>query len=202
MRRAFTTTTAAVALAVGAGLASAPAQAQDKWLGQIVVMGTNFCPRGSAETNGQLLPISQNTALFALLGTTYGGDGRTTFALPDLRGRLEMHVGNGPGLTPRSQGERTGLESTTLLVTNMPAHTHNPQMRVSDAAASQRNPINAYFGTTQNAVFAATTPTGDLMAADAIQSNTVGSGTPFSTVQPVVALRYCIYLQGVFPPRP
>jgi len=101
------------------------ARAQDAYLGEIRFVAFDFAPRGWASCDGQLLPIAQNTALFALIGTYYGGDGRVTFALPDMRGRLFMHFGTGPGLSPRSLGERAGAESHTLTVGEMPAHTHS-----------------------------------------------------------------------------
>src|SRR5437762_3949648 len=103
---------------------NASAQASDPFLGQIMCAGFNFAPRGWAELNGQLLPISQNTALFALLGTQYGGNGQTTFALPDMRGRVLIHAGQGPGLTLRDQGESAGTEQVTLNNAQLPAHTH------------------------------------------------------------------------------
>ena len=103
---------------------TASAQASDPFIGQIMCAGFNFAPRGWAELNGQLLPIAQNTALFALLGTQYGGNGQTTFALPDMRGRVLMHAGQGPGLTLRDQGESAGTEQVTLNSAQLPAHNH------------------------------------------------------------------------------
>lgn len=112
-----------------------PAAAQSEpFIGQIMCAGFNFTPRGWARLDGQLLPIAQNQALFSLLGTTYGGDGRTTFALPDMRGRALVHDGNGPGLTPRTLGERGGAETHTLTPSQMPAHTHTVAPRASTAA--------------------------------------------------------------------
>src|SRR5438270_2669849 len=96
----------------------------EPFLGEIRMFGGNFAPRGWSLCNGQLLPIAQNTALFSLLGTTYGGNGQTTFALPDLRGRVPLHWGQGPGLSNYDLGEQTGTESVTLLSTQMPAHSH------------------------------------------------------------------------------
>jgi microcystin-dependent protein len=105
-------------------LAPAPALAQDQFVGEIRWVGFNFAPRGWAQCDGQLLPISQNTALFALLGTTYGGNGQTTFALPDFRSRTIVHQGQGPGLSNRDMGEQGGTESHTLTIAEMPAHSH------------------------------------------------------------------------------
>ncbi|MEM8909888.1 MAG: tail fiber protein, partial [Bacteroidota bacterium] len=96
----------------------------EPFIGQIMMFGGNFAPRGWALCNGQLMPISQNQALFSLLGTTYGGDGRTTFALPDLRGRAAMHAGHGPGLTDRRLGQRSGTETNTMNTLQMPSHSH------------------------------------------------------------------------------
>lgn len=114
---------AGVMIILMAGLA-APAAAQEAFLGEIRWVGFNFAPRGWAECNGQLMPIAQNTALFALLGTMYGGNGQTTFALPDMRGRVMVHVGMGPGLSNRDQGEVGGAEAHTFSVNEMPAHDH------------------------------------------------------------------------------
>src|SRR3954453_18765030 len=97
----------------------------EPFIGEIKLFAGNFAPRGYALCNGQLLAISQNPALFSILGTTYGGNGQTTFGLPDLRGRVPMHAGQGPGLTPRSLGEQSGTETVTLLSTQMPAHSHS-----------------------------------------------------------------------------
>ena len=105
----------------------------DPFLAEIVMFGGNFAPRGWAFCDGQLLAISSNTALFSLLGTTYGGDGRTTFGLPELRGRFAMHPGNGPGLSSRKLGQKGGSERVTLAITNLPSHTH--QLRCNSGAA-------------------------------------------------------------------
>ena len=123
MRSLSFLTRATIAAGILLGL-SAPVAAQDPFLGEIRWVGFTFAPRGWAECNGQLLSISQNTALFSLLGTTYGGNGLTTFALPDMRGRLPLHQGQGPGLSNRVQGEVGGAESHTLSVAEMPAHDH------------------------------------------------------------------------------
>lgn len=194
---------AAAACATGLLVISAPAQAQDRYIGEIYEAGYTFCPRNTLPANGGLIPISQNTALFSLLGTTYGGDGRTTFALPDMRGRLPMHVGQGPGLSPNAQGQMFGTETNTLATANLPSHTHNPVMRVSRVNATTRNPINAYFArSTTNVHEEVQEPTtSDAMAADAIQSDLVGGSQPYSILQPSLVLQYCVVTQGIFPPR-
>ncbi|MEQ9449107.1 MAG: tail fiber protein, partial [Rhodospirillaceae bacterium] len=115
----------AAAAACAMATAVAPgASAQEPYLGEITIFPYNFCPRGWAPADGQLLPIAQNTALFSLYGTMYGGDGRTTFALPDLRGRVAMHHGHGPGLTLRRIGEKFGSEANVVSIPGLPAHTH------------------------------------------------------------------------------
>ena len=132
----------------------------EPYIGQISIFAGNFAPRGWAQCNGQLLSIAQTTALFSILGTTYGGDGRVTFALPDLRGRVPVHMGQGPGLSNYVEGESSGSETVTLISTQMPAHTHvvtcsgsgassdNPSNAVPGLAAdSGRNPVNAYNST-------------------------------------------------------
>src|SRR3546814_13601589 len=113
----------------------------EPFLGQIMMVGFNFAPRGWALCQGQLLPISQNSALFALLGTTYGGDGRTTFALPDLRGRCAIGMGQGPGLSAYQQGQMAGQENVTLIQTQIPTHTH--YISASNADGTVTDPTNA-----------------------------------------------------------
>src|SRR5690606_34266597 len=108
----------------------------EQLLGQIIMVGFNFAPRGWAFCDGRLLPIAQNTALFSLLGTTYGGNGQTTFALPDLRGRCAVGMGQGPGLSQRVQGEMSGTENVTLIQTQMPAHTHTLMASTADGTTN------------------------------------------------------------------
>lgn len=153
-------------------------------LGAIVMFGFNFPPRGWAECSGQLLSISSNSALFALLGTIYGGDGRVTFALPDLRGRFAMHYGSGPGLSPRNLGERSGSESSTLGSTNLPAHTH---------AADEV--LVRGIGTPQSTGLTNGQKTG------AASTGSTGNGQPFNNMPPFQAVNFCIALQGIFPSR-
>jgi microcystin-dependent protein len=120
------------------GLPQAALAGPEPFIGEIMLTGANFCPRGWADANGQLLAVAQNAALFSLLGTTYGGDGRTTFGLPDLRGRVAIHTGQGPGLSNRNQGSKSGAENHTLTVSEMPQHTHG--LRGSNNAATAKIP--------------------------------------------------------------
>ncbi|RIV85980.1 phage tail protein [Aurantiacibacter zhengii] len=184
-------------------MGSVPAVAQETpFLGEIKMVGFTFCPRGYSDTNGQLLSIAQNSALFSLLGTTYGGDGRTTFALPNLQGRVPMHLGTGPGLTTRVQGQAFGSETNTLTVNQMPAHNHSPRMNVSRVNAISRNPINSFIArAATNTYEEGSTLTGEQMAAGAISSQTMGGSQAVNNIQPSLVIRYCIALQGIFPSR-
>ncbi len=169
----------------------------------IIMFGGNFAPRGWALCEGQLLPISQNSALFSLLGTTYGGDGRTTFGLPDLRGRVPLGNGNGPGLTPRSLGEKGGTENTTLTVTQMPAHTHpiTVKVAVSTANGTTDEPNgNVLAGTTADNYAAANAGNGQLGGVSATEGS-AGGNQPFNNMQPYQVLNFIIAMQGVFPSR-
>lgn len=166
----------------------------DPFVAEIRMVGFNFAPKGWAFCNGQLMPLSQNTALFSLLGTTYGGDGQTTFALPDLQDRTPMHGGDGPGLTPRELGELGGDSAVTLAESEMPGHDHSPLK----AHAS-----NATTGTPSSDVsLAVTTGRSYGPAADLEQMGGVmGGGQPHENRQPYLGLSFIIALQGVFPPR-
>jgi microcystin-dependent protein len=170
------------------------------FLGQIQPFGFNFAPRGWAMCNGQLLPISQNTALFSLLGTTFGGDGRTTFALPDLRGRSMIHVGTGPGLTPINWGQRSGNEWTTLTVSNLPSHTHTGNIVAERALATTANPEGRMLGGAT--AYVDPNPANNKnMAAGSLQINNTGGGTEFSNRSPYLGVYVCIALQGIYPSR-
>ncbi len=195
---------AAIAAISGSAMTvSMPAQASSNpFIGEIMTVGSNFCPRGWASTDGQLLAISSNTALFSLLGTTYGGDGRTTFGLPDLRGRSSVGVGNGPGLTPISWGQRTGRETVTLNLTNLPSHNHTATIRVSRTDATTRNPINAYFGRAAgNTYEEGSAPTGDTMNAGTISVANNGGNQGFNIRNPSLGMYTCIALVGIYPSR-
>jgi len=162
------------------------------FLGQIQAFGFNFAPRGWAKCEGQLLSIAQYNALFSLLGTMYGGDGRTTFGLPDLRGRSIVGTGNGPGLSTITQGEKGGAENHTLTVGQMPSHTHN--VGVNTAAGEEANPNGKHIagitdGFAENA-------NGNL-AAPASQ----GGNQSFGIRSPFLGIEVCIALEGVYPSR-
>ncbi|HSX55941.1 MAG TPA: tail fiber protein [Sphingomonas sp.] len=190
------------------------------FIGQLMTVGFNFAPRNWATCSGQILSIAQNTALFSLLGTTYGGNGQTTFALPDLRGRAAMGWGQGPGLSNRSLGEVGGTENTTLISTNMPSHTHTltpvTVNAVNIKASEQAPQAGAYLG---RGVDTATTPdsipeiyvpasavtTQPLIPLGGVNSagttGVSGNSIPFSTMQPYLVLTQVIALQGIFPSR-
>ena len=172
----------------------------DPFLGEIKMFGGNFAPRGYAKCDGQLLSISQNSALFSLLGTIYGGDGRTTFGLPELRGRLPVDDGSGPGLTPRDTGDKSGAESVSITTATMPAHSqavmgttdpgdsNNPAAKVPAVA-----PVNAYSDQTPD-------PVNAKFASTAISPNT-GNGASHTNLMPYQVVCFIIALQGLFPSR-
>ncbi len=182
---------------------TAPAHAgTDAYLGEITPVGFTFCPRATTDANGQLLAISSNTALFSLYGTTYGGDGRTTFALPDLRGRAPIHVGSGPGLTPRNLGSKSGTETNTMTVAQMPSHTHQGGIQTSNQAANSKNAKSDAFGIAQeNTYVDGVTPSGNYMHAGTFQIGNSGGNQPQNNMQPFLTIRYCVVLQGIFPSR-
>jgi microcystin-dependent protein len=170
----------------------------DPFVAEIRIFPFNFAPKGWAFCNGQLLPISQNTALFSLLGTTYGGDGKSTFALPDLRGSAAMHPGQGQGLSLRDLGETSGSETVTLLQSEMPVHTHG--LTASEADGVERTPGGQQFATgVAVAMYQAPGPVVQ-MAPQALAP--AGGSLPHNNMQPYLTLNFNIALQGVFPSRP
>ncbi len=174
---------------------------QEPFLGEIKLFAGNFAPRGWAFCDGQLLPINQNTALFSILGTTYGGDGRTTFALPDLRGRVAINPRTGPGLTNRQLGERGGAERNTLTVAQMPAHNHNVTVSnpvYADEATSD-DPKERYPAVSGENMYHHDTDT--VGAAPVVTENSVGGSQPVNNMQPYTCINYIICLQGIFPSR-
>lgn len=172
----------------------------DPFLGEIALVPYNFAPQGWAFCDGQLLAISQNTALFSLLGTQFGGDGRTTFALPDLRGRVPMHVGGGPGpgLSPYAIGEMGGVEGVTLLATQMPSHNHG--LNANSANGTSDSPVNGIMGRNASGVpqYSGGAPNAT-MAAAAIAAT--GGNQPHENRPPFLGLNYIIAMQGIFPSR-
>lgn len=162
-------------------------------IGEIRLFAGNFAPRSWAFCEGQLLSIAQNTALFSILGTTYGGNGQTTFALPDLRGRAPVHPGNGPGLSPRTLGQATGSEQVTLTGAQLPAHNH--ALAVSDQDNDAKLPSGGFL-TAGNHYHSAANG-----QAPASTISSAGGNQPVSIVQPILALNYIICLQGIFPSR-
>jgi microcystin-dependent protein len=159
----------------------------DPFVAEIRIFPFNFAPKGWAWCDGQLLPLSQNTALFSLLGTTYGGDGKSNFALPDLQGRAPMHPGQGPGLSLHDLGETGGADTVTLLESEIPAHNH---------LVGAQNTLNRpASGNLYNAVGPAP------VAMSPEELAPAGGDQPHNNMQPYVTFDFCIALQGVFPPR-
>jgi microcystin-dependent protein len=180
----------------------------DPFISMMIVFGCNFAPRGWAQCNGQLLPIAQNTALFSLLGTTYGGNGSTSFGLPDLRGRVPLHLGQGPGLSNYAQGQMGGTESVTILTSNMPAHTHALSVAVTQGGkagpGSTDSPVgNIPAGSATDENYAAPAAATGNMAPLAVTATAApaGNNLPISIVQPYVVLNWCIAIEGIYPSR-
>jgi microcystin-dependent protein len=172
----------------------------DPFLAEIRIFPFNFAPKGWAWCDGQLLPLSQNTALFSLLGTTYGGDGKSNFALPDLQGRAPMHPGQGPGLSLHDLGETGGSETVSLLESEIPSHPHT-MMASSDVAdnnAPAGNMAAKPAGRGNNLYITTTTP---LVAMNPSALAPAGGDQPHNNMQPYLTFYFCIALQGVFPPR-
>ncbi|HWV33534.1 MAG TPA: tail fiber protein [Dyadobacter sp.] len=169
----------------------------DPFVAEIRIFPFNFAPRGWAWCDGQLLPLSQNTALFSLLGTTYGGNGKSNFALPDLQGRAPMHPGQGPGLSLHDLGETGGSETVSLLTSEIPSHSH--QIRAVPEPADLKTPTSySLAASTQGKVYATGT-TNTTMNANQIQPS--GGDQPHNNMMPYLTCYFCIALQGVFPAR-
>jgi microcystin-dependent protein len=169
----------------------------DPFVAEIRIFGFNFAPKGWSLCQGQLLPISQNTALFSLLGTIYGGDGKSTFALPNLQGNAPMFWGQGPGLSYHDLGEESGVENLTLIQTEIPAHSHQVSV-VADLADSGGTPgPQSYLAVASIPTYSSTT--NSVMSPNAL--SITGGSLPHNNMQPYLTLNFCIALQGVFPPR-
>ncbi len=180
------------------------------FVAEIRLFACNFPPKGWALCAGQLMPISQNTALFSLLGTTYGGDGKSTFALPNLEGMVPIQQGQGPGLSVRDLGETGGETAVTLLVTEIPSHGHTMNATATPGTATASNGGQLAFasagasktsaGTVAN--FYSSNPNKATTALSPLAIGIKGQGLPHNNMMPYLGLNYCIALQGVFPPRP
>jgi len=167
------------------------------FIAEIIMFGGNFAPRGWALCDGQLLPISQYSALFSILGTTYGGDGRTTFALPDLRGRVPIHPGHGPGLSDYRLGQKSGAETVTLTVAQMPSHNHTMGISEEDGNSNEANG-NLLATATAGLMYHNGNADGTLNA-NSIRNT--GGGQSHTNIQPYLCVNFIIALQGVFPSR-
>ena len=167
-------------------------------LAVIWMFGGNFAPRSWALCDGQLLPISSNQALFSLLGTIYGGDGRTTFGLPDLRGRVPIHPGNGPGLSSYRLGEKGGAETTTLNATQIPSHNHPTAVAVNNEDGEESTVSGQFISNHANA-FNEDATTGQTLGG--VTSGNTGGNLSHNNIQPFLAVNFVICLQGVFPSR-
>jgi microcystin-dependent protein len=171
----------------------------DPFVAEIRIFPFNFAPRGWAWCDGQLLPLSQNTALFSLLGTTYGGNGKSNFALPDLQGRAPMHPGQGPGLSLHDLGETGGSETVSLLESEIPAHSHAlgaQNVALGGAVSPVGNVLNR---PASGNLYGSVNPTIVTMAPEGITP--AGGDQPHNNLQPYLTFYFCIALQGVFPPR-
>ena len=172
----------------------------DPYVGEIRMFSGNFAPVGWALCNGQIMSIQQNTALYSIIGNSYGGDGKTTFALPDLQGMAPMGQGIGPGLTPRNIATSVGASTQTLTIDQIPNHTHVPNGS-SATAASQSNPSNNVWGSESdvaaNKPYAATPN----VSMNVLALNTVGGNAAHNNMQPYLTLSFIIALEGVYPPR-
>jgi len=192
---------AALAAALAAVLPNAQACGSENYLGMVCMTAANYCPRGMGEAAGQLLSIAQNQALFALLGTTYGGNGQTTFALPDLRSRVPVGAGQGPGLSNIIQGEMSGAETTTLSQAQMPAHSHGATLRGTTGAGNTDSPAGAVPARLARSNIYASGAADTSMGTTAVTVATAGSSQPLGLRNPYLGMRYCVVLQGIFPPR-
>jgi microcystin-dependent protein len=173
----------------------------EPFVGEIRIFGFNFAPQGWAFCQGQLLPIAQNTALFSLLGTTYGGNGISTFALPNLQGRVPVHQGQGAGLSPYNLGQSGGASTVTLAATQMPAHSHGVQCLAG--GGNVNTPVNNGFAevTAGRGVVNLYAATSDGTTMNTAALSSVGGGGAHNNMAPFLGVSFCIALQGIFPSR-
>jgi microcystin-dependent protein len=172
----------------------------EPFIAEIRIFAGNFAPRSWAFCDGQLLPIAQNTALFSLIGTTYGGDGRTTTALPNLQGRAPMHPGRGPGLTARRLGERVGVETVTLTEAQIPSHNHTARANTAGADAGPPDNTKSFARSGGGQAYQANA-NANLVDLASQTLSTTGGGQAHTNVQPYLVLNFIIALQGLYPSR-
>tara|TARA_R110001599_G_scaffold259423_1_gene459954 strand:+ start:399 stop:1010 length:612 start_codon:yes stop_codon:yes gene_type:complete len=197
--------TISVTLAVGGFslAASAPAHAQvdTQYIGQISAFAGNYCPRNWAGADGTILPINQNTALFSLFGTYYGGNGTSTFALPDLRGRRPVGFGNGPGIGSYAMGESSGSTQFTLTTNNLPNHNHIGTMRAAATQGDTKNPNdNSLASTAGSQIYHTGSPTVNMDVGTVVMNNN-GGNQPVYKESPYLVMRWCVALYGIYPSR-
>ena len=173
----------------------------DPYIGEIRMVGFSYAPRGWANADGQLVPVDQQPSLFALYGTTYGGDGRNNFALPDLRGRVPIHVGQGPGTDYHRMGQAGGYATIELHESQIPPHSHPAIVHAKAAGGTDASPEGHYWAQHSRDLMYCTD--GNVqMAADAVEVlASTGGGEPVSVMQPFLTIRYCVCMTGLFPPR-
>lgn len=180
----------------------------EPFIGEVKLLGFQFAPLGYMTCQGQLLSIAQNTALFSLLGTTYGGDGQTTFGLPDLQGRTPVGQGQGPGLPAYTIGEEAGTTTTTLIATNLPQHVHtlnnmHVNIKASTANAGEASPDGTFPATTGTPAYADTAEPNIFTGGTTVTGTTdiSGSNIPFSIMNPYLTMNFSIAIEGIFPSR-
>ncbi len=182
----------------------------EPFIGEVKILGFQFPPRGYMHCSGQTMSIAEYTALFSLIGTTYGGNGTTTFNLPDLQGRVPINQGTGPGLSDYTLGEAAGAVSATLLSSNMPAHIHTinnvkVSLKVNSTIADSGTAVGAYPGTSNTNVWAESSTPNQFMAPDIAvatgSTDVIGSSMPFSIANPYLVMNYSIAVEGIFPSR-
>jgi microcystin-dependent protein len=171
----------------------------DPFVAEIRIYPFNFAPKGWAFCDGQILPLSQNTALFSLLGTTYGGDGKSNFALPDMQGNAPMHPGQGPGLSLHDLGETGGSETVTLLESEIPSHSHSLNASAPPGVVFAGDPTTGIARSSGGAIYQ--TSNAGLVQMNPSAIGPAGGDQPHNNMMPYLTLNFCIALQGVFPPR-
>lgn len=189
------------AIIVGTASISSTSSANDPFIAETMTFGGNFCPRGWAEMNGALLPISSNAALFSLIGTQFGGDGRTTFGLPDTRGRSIVGQGSGPGLSTIRIGQFGGAEQFTLIESQMPSHTHRGGIRTVRSTADSTAPAGNSFANAESNTYVNGVARGNFMSEGSLQLNNTGGSQSVFHRSPYLGMTQCIALVGIFPSR-